>query len=130
MPQGRPALEAEEARPLRADQDEVEHVVDSYARAGSKKRPFFRVVVTEARVAREGSFVEILGTYNPRTKPAMVEINKERVDALDQAGRAAVGFGAHAARASHLTRDRGVVRPPRRRARRRRRRRRQQADRG
>ena len=41
-------------------------------RAGSKKRPFFRVVVTDSRAARDSSFVEILGHYNPRTKPALV----------------------------------------------------------
>jgi small subunit ribosomal protein S16 len=49
-------------------------------RAGSKKRPFFRVVVTDSRSARDSSFVEILGHYNPRTKPAIVDVNKERVD--------------------------------------------------
>jgi small subunit ribosomal protein S16 len=48
-------------------------------RAGSKKRPFFRVVVTDSRSARDSSFVEILGHYNPRTKPALVAIDKERV---------------------------------------------------
>ena len=40
-------------------------------RAGSKKRPFFRVVVTDSRAARDSSFVEILGHYNPRSKPAV-----------------------------------------------------------
>jgi small subunit ribosomal protein S16 len=49
-------------------------------RAGSKKRPYFRVVVTDSRAARDSSFVEILGHYNPRTKPALVDVNKERVD--------------------------------------------------
>ena len=49
-------------------------------RAGSKKRPFFRVVVTDSRTARDSSFVEILGHYNPRTKPALVDIKRERVD--------------------------------------------------
>jgi small subunit ribosomal protein S16 len=49
-------------------------------RAGSKKRPFFRVVVTDSRAARDSSFVEILGHYNPRTKPAIVVIDRERVD--------------------------------------------------
>jgi len=48
-------------------------------KAGSKKRPFFRVVVTDSRTARDSSFVEIVGHYNPRTKPAKVEINRERV---------------------------------------------------
>ena len=49
-------------------------------RAGSKKRPFFRVVVTDSRAARDSSFVEILGNYNPRSKPAVVQVDKERVD--------------------------------------------------
>jgi small subunit ribosomal protein S16 len=49
-------------------------------RAGSKKRPFFRVVVTDSRSARDSSFVEILGFYNPRTKPAVVNVNTERVN--------------------------------------------------
>jgi small subunit ribosomal protein S16 len=49
-------------------------------RAGSKKRPFFRVVVTDSRSARDSSFVEILGHYNPRSKPAVVQVDKERVD--------------------------------------------------
>jgi small subunit ribosomal protein S16 len=49
-------------------------------RAGSKKRPFFRVVVADSRAARDSSFVEILGHYNPRLKPAVVKVDKERVD--------------------------------------------------
>ena len=49
-------------------------------RAGSKKRPFFRVVVTDSRAARDSSFVEILGHYNPRTRPALVDVQRERVD--------------------------------------------------
>jgi small subunit ribosomal protein S16 len=49
-------------------------------KAGSKKRPFFRVVVTDSRAARDSSFVEIVGHYNPRTKPAKVHIDRERID--------------------------------------------------
>jgi small subunit ribosomal protein S16 len=48
-------------------------------RAGSKKRPFFRVVVADSRAARDSSFVEILGHYNPRSKPAVVHVDTERV---------------------------------------------------
>lgn len=55
-------------------------VVIRMRRAGSKKRPFFRVVVTDSRAARDSSFVEILGYYNPRTKPAVVTVNRERVE--------------------------------------------------
>ena len=49
-------------------------------RAGSKKRPYFRIVVTDSRAARDSSFIEILGHYNPRTKPALVDIKQDRVD--------------------------------------------------
>ena len=55
-------------------------VVIRLRRAGSKKRPFFRVVVTDSRAPRDSSFVEILGHYNPRTRPAIVKIDKERVE--------------------------------------------------
>jgi small subunit ribosomal protein S16 len=48
-------------------------------RAGSKNRPFYRVVVTETRSARDGRFVEVLGHYNPRTKPETVEIDRDRL---------------------------------------------------
>jgi small subunit ribosomal protein S16 len=49
-------------------------------RAGSKKRAYFRVVVTDSRAARDSSFVEVLGHYNPRTKPETLEINRERLE--------------------------------------------------
>ena len=55
-------------------------VVIRLRRAGSKKRPYFRIVVTDSRAARDSSFVEILGHYNPRTRPALVDVKRERVD--------------------------------------------------
>ena len=55
-------------------------VVIRLRRAGSKKRPFFRVVVTDSRAARDSSFVEILGHYNPRSKPAVVRVDTDRVE--------------------------------------------------
>lgn len=48
-------------------------------RVGSKKKPFFRVVISEGRSAVQSDVVENLGTYNPRSKPAKVELNKERI---------------------------------------------------
>ena len=54
-------------------------VVIRLRKMGSKKRPFFRVVVTDSRTARDSSFVEIVGHYNPRTKPAKVVIDRERI---------------------------------------------------
>ena len=49
-------------------------------RMGSKKRPFFRVVVTDSRAARDSSFVEVLGHYNPRTTPEKLVLNRERLE--------------------------------------------------
>lgn len=77
-------------------------------RAGSKKRPFFRVVVTEARSPREGGFLEILGTYNPRTTPAIVEVDRARVEHWIAQG-AQPSDSVRTLIANHLTRDRGAV---------------------
>lgn len=55
-------------------------------KAGSKKRPFFRVVVTDSRTARDSSFVEVLGFYNPRTSPETLKIDRERLDHWVKAG--------------------------------------------
>jgi small subunit ribosomal protein S16 len=56
------------------------------SRTGSKKRPFFRFVVSDSARARDSRFVEILGHYNPRTKPATVEVDRARVDHWIEAG--------------------------------------------
>ena len=48
-------------------------------RVGSKKKPFFRVVVSEARSGLLGDVIENVGTYQPKANPAKVEINKERI---------------------------------------------------
>ena len=55
-------------------------------RTGSKKRPFFRVVVTDSRTARDSSFVEVLGSYNPRTKPETLKLDRERLAHWIKAG--------------------------------------------
>jgi len=49
------------------------------ARIGKKKHPFYRVIVTEKTRPRNGRFVEIVGTYDPQKKPAIVQLNNERV---------------------------------------------------
>ena|ERR1700754_1215104 len=73
-------------------------------RVGSKKKPYFRVVVTEAKSARESSFVENVGTYNPRSKPAVVQINKERVQHWLSKG-AKPSDSVRTLLAKHMTRD-------------------------
>lgn len=44
-------------------------------RMGAKKAPFYRVVVADGRYPRDGRFIEEIGTYNPLTNPATVNID-------------------------------------------------------
>ncbi|PLR87495.1 MULTISPECIES: 30S ribosomal protein S16 [Bacillus] len=46
-------------------------------RMGAKKSPFYRIVVADSRSPRDGRFIETVGTYNPVSEPAQVEINEE-----------------------------------------------------
>lgn len=62
-------------------------------RIGTKKKPFYRVVVVDGRAKRTGSYVELLGTYNPLTEPKDVKINKERIDHwIKQGAQPSVGY--------------------------------------
>ncbi len=47
-------------------------------RAGAKKRPFYRIVVTDQRSPRGGRFLEMIGTYDPTRDPAQFAIDGER----------------------------------------------------
>jgi small subunit ribosomal protein S16 len=47
-------------------------------RVGAKNQPSFRVVVADSRAARDGTFVDHLGHYNPRTDPPTVSIDEEK----------------------------------------------------
>ena len=47
-------------------------------RMGKKKSPFYRVVVADIKSPRDGRFIEIIGTYDPRETPAQISIEEER----------------------------------------------------
>jgi small subunit ribosomal protein S16 len=49
------------------------------ARVGARKQPHYRVVVIDKEYARNGRFVEVVGTYNPRTNPASIDLKQERI---------------------------------------------------
>jgi len=54
-------------------------------RMGTKKRPFWRIVATDSRMARDGRFIEILGHYNPMVEPPQIKVDEDRVyDWLDK----------------------------------------------
>jgi len=50
------------------------------SRVGARKKPYYRIVVIEKDRARDGRSLEVVGTYNPRTNPATVDLKKDRVD--------------------------------------------------
>ena len=50
-------------------------------RMGAKKAPFYRIVVADARSPRDGRCIEEIGTYNPLTEPATVNIDVEKAQA-------------------------------------------------
>ena len=50
------------------------------ARVGARKQPYYRVVVIEKERARNGRSVEVVGTYNPRTSPASVDLKRDRIE--------------------------------------------------
>ena len=56
-------------------------------RHGSKKRPFYFIVVADARSPRDGKFIQKLGTYNPLTVPATIQLDRQR--AMEWLGKGA-----------------------------------------
>lgn len=50
------------------------------ARVGARKQPHYRIVVIEKDRARNGRSIEVVGTYNPRTNPASVELKRDRIE--------------------------------------------------
>ncbi len=50
------------------------------SRRGARKQPHYRIVVIEKARARNGRPVEVVGTYNPRTNPASIEMKRDRVE--------------------------------------------------
>jgi len=47
-------------------------------RIGSKKQPFYRIVVADSRSPRDGKFIEKIGTYDPKTDPSTITVDKDK----------------------------------------------------
>ena len=56
------------------------------ARMGAKKRPFYRLVAADSEAPRDGKFLEILGSYDPMKDPALITVQKEKVDSWIEKG--------------------------------------------
>jgi small subunit ribosomal protein S16 len=46
---------------------------------GTKKRPFYRVIVADSRSPRDGKFIEMVGTYDPRPNPSAITLKEDRI---------------------------------------------------
>jgi small subunit ribosomal protein S16 len=49
-------------------------------RMGRKKKPFYRIVVTDSRKRRDSGWIESIGYYNPMTEPEVIKFDQERLD--------------------------------------------------
>jgi len=49
-------------------------------RMGSHKKPFYRIIVADSRTRRDGPFIEILGTYDPKLEPSEIKVDSERAN--------------------------------------------------
>ena len=47
-------------------------------RKGRRKRPFYHIVVADSRAPRDGKYIERIGTYNPMTKPATINLDRDK----------------------------------------------------
>lgn len=49
------------------------------SRHGAKKKPFYRIVVADSEAPRDGAFIEVVGTYDPRAKSNAVVLKNDRI---------------------------------------------------
>ena len=56
------------------------------SRHGAKKKPFYRIVVSDRRYPRDGRYIEQVGTYDPRAKSGGVKLDREKIDAWMKKG--------------------------------------------
>lgn len=65
------------------------------SRTGRKKMPYYRVVVADERMPRDGRFIEILGHYDPKVEPSLIVIDKEKASAWLAKGAQPSGAVVH-----------------------------------
>ena len=70
------------------------------ARYGAKKRPFYRIVVSNSESPRDGRFLDIIGTYDPRQEPAAVSVKEDLLKEVDEQGRHLHRYGGQPAEAA------------------------------
>ena len=61
------------------ERNSIAVVMIRLARVGARKQPYYRIVVIEKDRARNGRSIEVVGTYNPRTNPASVDLKQDRI---------------------------------------------------
>jgi small subunit ribosomal protein S16 len=77
QPDGETSKDSNRAKEF--ERNRIAVVMIRLARFGARKQPYYRIVVIEKDRARNGRSIEVVGTYNPRTSPATVNLKHERV---------------------------------------------------
>jgi small subunit ribosomal protein S16 len=55
-------------------------------RMGAHKKPFYRIIIADSKARRDGPFIEIVGTYNPKREPSEINVNQDRINYWLQKG--------------------------------------------
>ncbi len=64
-------------------------------RMGAKKKPFYRIVAADSEAPRDGKFIEILGHYDPMKDPAVIKIDKDKINSwLEKGARVSDSVGS------------------------------------
>lgn len=78
----KPEIQKSLAKRQKEPKKEIELAVKiRLSRHGAKKRPYYRVVVADERMPRDGRYIEQVGVYNPLTHPHVIELDLEKIDA-------------------------------------------------
>lgn len=77
-------------------------------RIGAKKKPFYRVVVADSRMPRDGRFIEEIGYYNPLSKPAEIKIDKDKASDWMKKGAIPTDTVKHLFKSVGLTTTKGT----------------------
>ena len=76
---GREDPKKDSNRAQESERNRIAVVMIRLARVGACKQPYYRIVVIEKDRARNGRSIEVVGTYNPRTEPATLDLKHERI---------------------------------------------------
>lgn len=80
-------------------------------RMGAKKSPYYRIVVADQQSPRDGRFIEIVGTYDPLSTPAKIDVKRDRLEYWLGVGAQPSESVLQVLKSIHLVDDKGKLTP-------------------